>query len=66
MSRMTNTVVVSDECQGGPYTYQPFATKVKDSKLQSNCYQLLIEEDCHYERNEILSGTKYLIYCPRV
>ena len=32
---------------------------VKDSKLQSNCFQLLTEEDCHYERNEILSGTMW-------
>ena len=49
--------VVFDECQDRPYTYQPFATKVEDSKLQSNYCQLLIEEDCHYERNEILSRT---------
>ena len=57
--KVDNTLVVFDECQGGPYTYQPFATKVKDSKLQLNCCQLLIEEDCHYERNEILSGTMW-------
>ena len=57
--KVDNTLVVFDECQGGPYTYQPFATKVKDSKLLSNCCQLLIEEDCHYERNEILSGTMW-------
>ena len=59
-------MVVFDEFQGGPYTYQPFATKVKDSELQSNYFQLLTGEDCHYEKNDILSGTMYLIYCPRV
>ena len=40
-----------------PNTYQPFATKVKDSKLQPGCFQLLTEEDCYYERNAILFGT---------
>ena len=66
MSRYTNTKldvfntpIVSDESQGGPYTYQPFATKVKDSKLQPDCFQLLTEEDCHYERNAILFGTMW-------
>ena len=40
-----------------PNTYQPFATNVKDSKLQPGCFQLLTEEDCYYERNAILFGT---------
>ena len=40
-----------------PNTYQTFATKVKDSKLQPGCFQLLTEEDCYYERNAILFGT---------
>ena len=55
-----NTPIVTGECQGGPYTYQPFTQKSRTPNFSRlNCFQLLTEEDCHYERNEILSGTMW-------
>ena len=52
----SDTPIVSDECQGWPYTYQPFPTKVKDSKPRSYLFQLPAEVDCNCE--EILSCAK--------
>ena len=46
-----------------PNTYQPFATKVKDSKLQPGCFQLLTATMREMQSSSVLWD---LIYCPRV
>ena len=69
---MTTACSPFRKCQGRPTPWS-FSTNVKVDptpislfcdesqrlQTQSNCCQLLIEEDFHYEKNEILSGTKW-------
>ena len=54
--KVDNTLVVFDECQGGPYTYQPFATKVKDSNFSQTAVNCLLRKP---PLNALLVSTRH-------